>query len=231
MTIARVKPGNWALNEGLTSSQMNQVDTNTTYAYDIRSGQTATVLSVATINTPGELHVGTGKIQCDGTTRIQLASRTITRVADYFSPTFTGADWTFQGTPHHLINVGTNKSAWQSLHIPDGATITEVAALIQGAAHGGSWPPATPNRIGLYEVSLAGGGSVLLGSFTQDSTASQAAYEAEHWLVMGSLSTVVDRTLKCYRLAFVTETGANAIAGQAFDGVRVKYTTTAYEED
>ena len=49
MTISRVKPANWAVNEKLTSAQMNAVDTNSTYALDKRNGQTDTLSSAVTV--------------------------------------------------------------------------------------------------------------------------------------------------------------------------------------
>ena len=58
MTISRVKPAGWALNEKLTSSQQNQVDLNTTYALDKRSGQTDTLASVVSVT--GGVSVSSG---------------------------------------------------------------------------------------------------------------------------------------------------------------------------
>ena len=45
MTIPLEKPGGWSTNEELTSPQMTEVDTHTTWALDKRSGQTDTCAS------------------------------------------------------------------------------------------------------------------------------------------------------------------------------------------
>ena len=58
MTIGRVKPAGWALNEKLTSAQQNQVDLNTTYALDKRSGQTDTLAS--NVGVSGGIFVNSG---------------------------------------------------------------------------------------------------------------------------------------------------------------------------
>lgn len=58
MTISRVKPANWSAYEKLTSAQINQVDTNTSYALDKRSGQTDTLSSGVLVD--GYLNFQTG---------------------------------------------------------------------------------------------------------------------------------------------------------------------------
>jgi hypothetical protein len=58
MTIARVKPATWGVGEKLTSGQQNQLDINTTYALDKRSGETDTLESVVSCAGAGRI-VGT----------------------------------------------------------------------------------------------------------------------------------------------------------------------------
>jgi hypothetical protein len=58
MTIARAYPPGWGTNNKLTSPQANQLDVNTTYALDKRSGQTDTLASVVTVT--GALTVNGG---------------------------------------------------------------------------------------------------------------------------------------------------------------------------
>jgi hypothetical protein len=57
MTISRVKPSNWQINEKLTSTQINALDTNVTYALDKRSGQSDTLQSDVTVGTGGVINV------------------------------------------------------------------------------------------------------------------------------------------------------------------------------
>lgn len=60
MSITRANPNGWSTNDTLTSSQQNQVDTNTTYGLDNRSGQTDTLSSNITIASGGGITFNTG---------------------------------------------------------------------------------------------------------------------------------------------------------------------------
>lgn len=60
MTILRIKPSSWAVNEKLTSAQMNQVDTNATYALDRRDGYSDTLSSTVTVANGGSFTFGSG---------------------------------------------------------------------------------------------------------------------------------------------------------------------------
>lgn len=55
MSISRAKPAGWGIGDKLTSAEQNQVDTNTTYALDKRSGQTDTLESVVSCSGAGRL--------------------------------------------------------------------------------------------------------------------------------------------------------------------------------
>lgn len=57
MTITRVKPLGWSLNEKLTSAQMNDVDENATNALDKRSGETDTLSSAITMASGSGINV------------------------------------------------------------------------------------------------------------------------------------------------------------------------------
>lgn len=50
MSISRVKPAGWGVNEKLTSGQQNLLDINVTYALDKRSGQSDTLASTVTVS-------------------------------------------------------------------------------------------------------------------------------------------------------------------------------------
>lgn len=58
MTISRVKSSGWTVNEKLTSSDMTDVDINTSYALDKRAGQTDTLAS--TVAVTGAINVSNG---------------------------------------------------------------------------------------------------------------------------------------------------------------------------
>ena len=55
MSISRVKPLNWAVNEKLTSAQQNALDANSTYALDKRSGQTDILFSSVSVASGGTI--------------------------------------------------------------------------------------------------------------------------------------------------------------------------------
>lgn len=55
MTISRVNGAGWGIGDKVTSTQMNGVDLNTTYALDKRAGQTDTLECVVTLATAGRI--------------------------------------------------------------------------------------------------------------------------------------------------------------------------------
>lgn len=60
MSISRIKPFDWAVNEKLTSSQINQIDTSLTYALDKRDGYADSLGSDVTVNSSGSLIFASG---------------------------------------------------------------------------------------------------------------------------------------------------------------------------
>lgn len=72
MSVPRVKSGSWGVGEKLTSSQMNQVDTNITYVLDKRSGQTDTLESVVSAAGAGRI-VPTVEVGADADTTYTVA--------------------------------------------------------------------------------------------------------------------------------------------------------------
>lgn len=57
MTISRAKPAGWGVGDKLTSAEQNQVDLNTTYALDKRTGQTDTLSSLVSLAVGGRVVV------------------------------------------------------------------------------------------------------------------------------------------------------------------------------
>jgi len=62
MTISRVKPAGWALNQKLSSAQMNAVDTNVTNALDKRQGETDTLSSTVTVDGYADITYQSGSV-------------------------------------------------------------------------------------------------------------------------------------------------------------------------
>lgn len=60
MSISRIKPFNWAVNEKLTSAQINQIDTSLTYALDKRDGYADSLGSDVTVNSSGSFIFASG---------------------------------------------------------------------------------------------------------------------------------------------------------------------------
>lgn len=60
MTILRVRPADWGIGEKLTSSEMNGVDSNASYALDKRLGETDTLESVVSCANGGRILVAQG---------------------------------------------------------------------------------------------------------------------------------------------------------------------------
>jgi len=79
MAISRIKPSDWALNEELTSVQMNAVDTNVTFALDKRVGETDTVASDVTFE--GDIDVTTSIVIFYSGSHLTLRPGTITSFA------------------------------------------------------------------------------------------------------------------------------------------------------
>jgi len=243
----------WVSGDKLTAPQINGIDVNLSRALDGNAGGTyapsaqvviggaglkTTVAEIAGTASITGVVTATGAITASdltmsGTNRVKLASRSITRVVDCASWSFTAGEWV-TGTngmgvsdasvgPHQLM---------MPLHIPHGATLTKVGMLVDCPGHGGSWPPAVAPTFGVWRSSLAdGAASAIVAAATTDSLAVQATYEAIRWFETGTLSEVIDRTTARYTARYTSEGSTNAQSGTKVLAVRVIYTIAAYDED
>ena len=175
MTFARVKPGNWAVGEELTSAQMNTLDTDHSNAVD-KTGDTIsgtihvsgagkisadlhdTVVStvdagistavshgVSINNDTGLVLEGSTSWPCFRTNR----SRTMT-VPPFIVSISTSAGWTQDGFT--TTGPATNNTAIFSIPSPhDGATITQVDCVFAvGASHAAA--PANRPKMDVFRV-------------------------------------------------------------------------------
>lgn len=107
--------------------------------------------------------------------------------------------------------------------LPVGAKIVSLTAFVQGsvgAAHAGL--PGTLPSLSLIRQQAAG--VVQVGSTQGDTSASQAAYDASHQIVLTLGQTVV--SAYSYSVIFTGETGANAANNKL--GLRGLYATLAF---
>lgn len=115
MSIDRVKPENWAFAETLTSTQLNQLDTNAASALDKRSGQTDTLASDVTVS--GDLAFDSSVIS--GSIAATLTSSTLTLAS---SSTLTA------NGPVVLSSTSTVSKNGQSAKLLCGASIVETSS-------------------------------------------------------------------------------------------------------
>lgn len=146
-----------------------------------------------------------------------------------FMPSGTSS-WFYDGTSYALCQEtgSTNNFGMEvaPMHIPPGATITQVRMHVvggQGGAHSGL--PANMPSIGLYEVNPVTQGVVTVGSQT-DTSASQPVYDAYHAVTL-TVSQVVSAT-KRYVVRVRGESSTNALDNTlAVWGVDISWTAPA----
>lgn len=217
MTITRVKPLGWAFGELLTAAQMNQLDIDHANAMDGAAGGTYTAPFILSDVTMG------------GTTKLKLASRSLTRVMAAMWTVKTAADWTLPDGSGLITTTNTNSTPiYKPLDLPNGCTMTSVSVWIKPAGGHGALPASKPG-LGLFKVSAATGVSTLITSMA-DAPASVPAYETRHTLDLSGLTEVIDKTAFQYFIQVFPEFGANAVAGAAFDDAVAVFTTTAQDD-
>jgi len=102
MSFSRVKPGGWALNEKLTSGQINQLDINVSNAVD-KTGDT--VPGIITLDSGARIDVGNGasvrlllgaEIACLSGSQITVAAGSGIQIVDGFITALVGSTTNFQ---------------------------------------------------------------------------------------------------------------------------------------
>jgi hypothetical protein len=148
-----------------------------------------------------------------GTTKLKLASRSITRVQSSQAVTDDDGSWVLDNASGKLLQIADDSIARvvSPLRVPHGSTLTAVSMSIAPA------------------VGHAGLPSTKLGSLPDPST-TVLEYEATHPVPI-SLSTVIDRTTKRYFAALSGEADTNFLVNLLYIATKATYTTTAYDED
>ncbi len=234
MSFARVKPSDWASGEVLTSTQMNQLDTNVSQAIDGTAGGTYAptdpiIIGGDGISVTGAL-TGLNTATFGGTsmTSIKAAIPSIRSTYEYILPMMAhtiGADWTASSGSYSATAVSGGSPA-RFLTIPIGPLprhqadaamyLKEVMIVVQGGAgHGGVLPNTMP-KLSLWRV-IYSGGSTQVGSTSTDSSASAAAYEGEH-SIFCSVSHQIELFMPGGALYLILE---NEFGGSAQVGLRI----------
>lgn len=233
--FTRVKPSGWALNEALTSAQMNALDIDHTKAPNADDGSTHTPAAPIIINGQGiEVGGASGGITLTETTgapsRVQLTSRNVVRNQSLAGmpdgASFT--DWGFGG--------GGFDPAWKQLTIPgaavplflfldnlaDGNELDEVIVSIEpGTGHGGL--PATLPQITLQSIEQSTNVVNTHGSAAVDPSASVGAYELVHDITLVLTPLLIDLANRRYFIKYEGEAGANSVVNKIVRNLRTDH--------
>ena len=141
--------------------------------------------------------------------------------------TFAGifpADWAYVIADGTVGQAGTTTNTeWVVFAVPmlpPSATITEVQMVIEPSLLHGALPAQMPQiRLVRYTAS---GTRVVVGT-QADTSASTAAYEAQHTTTLATTETAAGRW---YVIEICGEYGANSLTGMQLDSVILTYTTT-----
>ena len=232
MTITRVNPAGWTdATDTVTAAQLNQLDTNATYAADFAAGGTYAP-SAAVI-------VGGSGIQLSGTSRLGLASRSLTIVQPLIGSTCaTGDNFEYLSSSGAIRNnAGTGAQIFLLLtRMPDGATLTNVRLYYKGATGHAGPDPITgqitmPNFTVVYR-DVSSVAATAIGTTTDDPEVVQATYEAVHgWAADGvSAAAHVINQSNNYGIIFTAETGGDYQANGTITGVVTTCTITEQQE-
>ncbi len=170
-----------------------------------------------------------------GTTRVKLASRSITRVqsnAAWWIHSTSG--WDLSGNINGYmvwINLVASKLLHFPLDLPDGSTFNSVSVRYTGATGHGAFPggaPTMPTFV-LKKMDL-NGAATTFGATSTDTSASAGAYETAHSITQLAINEVINRATYRYILEFTSEGGGNFIADALLYSITTSCTVTSYPE-
>lgn len=223
MSFTRANPVGWAINEVLTSAQMNQVDLNQSRALDGNAG--GSYSPSADLDFPGANNIRWGATRWP-----KLTSRTVSRVqplALFFSTAVGGtADFltVSNGTPEAHVSQQDVSAAiactFELSNLVDLATLAAVRIYLQPFA--GS-TAATKPAIRVIKTTTTGS-SWLTASKTDDYG---GTYTDAHSFQITSIGEAIDEsTASRYFLRFDGEQGAGALVGLKIFSIVCDFTTT-----
>lgn len=139
MAISRIKPTTWAVNEKLTSTQINQIDTSLTYALDKRDGYSDTLSSSVTVDNGGSFTFNSG-------TSLSMASGSSALFGGSVAITSTG---TFTATTDSTTTLaGTTNITGNTTFSTGTVTVNSVTTLV-GAVTAANFTLSSLNRVKL----------------------------------------------------------------------------------
>jgi hypothetical protein len=213
MSFTRANVAGWANGERLTSTQMNQLDLDHSYAIDGNAGGTYTPSAAIIINGSG--------IEFAGYSGANIVAAIPGRSSSYkleVSLAQAGAipaDWSWSGSNGFWTHDATTANILSfSVRLPPLGKLSEVRAVVSGAAGHAALPAVMPQLQIRRAICTIGSAAIADNSLgTQlDTSASFAAYELNHEIAITGLNhTIV--TTDSYYIRFTGETGANSVSG------------------
>ncbi|WP_437759474.1 hypothetical protein [Sorangium sp. So ce1389] len=240
MSFTKPNPPGWAMEEEITSAQMNSLQDQLVQAVDGVGGGSYAANLTFTGTTTFSGASTFSNVTATGVNRYKLASRSLPRVFP-----FTSADLptTYAASPTWRRQSSQNGNWIQQtlvaerliadIRVPDGSTITSVVVYyVPPNGHASittnfSFPTFDFKSVQITD--LTGTGQTTHGTAT-DSAASLGAYEARRSFGLLSLSVPVDNATRLYTVCLLGEQGSNAMTGGAYRGVAVTFTTTAQDD-
>jgi hypothetical protein len=241
MSFTRIKPGNWAVNEKLTSAQMNAIDVDHANALD-KSVAGDTISGAIAIASTGKIQASAAGALIQTTTggRIQLgdndyptfsATRSISRALPIIIQQGPNFNWTVTNEGSTSNSLGVSGYMDITAALIDGSTLSSVDVYFSvGAAHSGV-PIALP-LLAVYRRVITAPNPASLGNAVYSPTPSSGAIwtnagNTNTWNVPCTTNNVIDRSQYCYFVALTDESGANAIVGNVYQALRLNMTAIA----
>jgi hypothetical protein len=186
------------------------------------SGSALTMAAGSTTTLSGATNSG-GTLTLTGGTKLKYNSRSIVRLSDRIDlANASTADWV-RSTSGYWSAGTANKIAFFAVHVPHGATLTQVRLWLTG--NGGALP-GTQTELRVWRSNVTLGTITQFGATTNDAQGSAAAYNAIHAFGVSS-SMTIDRTLH----TVWGQITADSLASSRLWGVEVTYTSTEQDED
>lgn len=245
--IVRTKAPGWAVNEKLTSAQMNQLDANharavdKTAAGDTIEGQIIqSFVKTTTFSGGGKIIVdGAGSqfrtvgghiVHGDNDYATFSATRPLVRVAPFIvqqGQTFSG--WTVgRNWSKAFTGLGLTGNCDLTRFMVDGANLASIDIYFAVTTAHSSTPAIFP-EFTLYERDIATGVDTGI-NFVFATAASGAAWYnggATQTLNLGTFSHPIDRGAKGYFLQVIDESGSGAQNGNTYQSIRLNFTGIA----
>lgn len=214
MTIQGPKPGGWALNEVLTSSQLTALQTALERATDGVGGGTYNPSPALTLNNT--------KLQIPSFADLKLVAQNVTLSLPLLPAAVNTAQWAWDFTAGSwtqtaLGDTGDDKQLMLPLAFAPLDVIKQVDVVVKPVAHG-SLPTNRPSfNVGRQNIGAALDNVVVIGT---DASADATAYSAQHTITWSG-TVNVGATPGRHVLRILGESNTNSIVGLAILDVKL----------